>query len=357
MKQNTLRIINSFVVAIVASSVNIYFTARRNSIDYQAHPIASITGSIIPGIIAGFAFYLWVSWRAKLKRIKSSSITPQEAVRLATSNIDGQNDDAINAFLRNASARDIQEFILNIHEQSGYIHHARTALDIRLAEDAKITSRRIVHLTWALLVVSVALFTFPFLQMIISKNHGVVKTIANDANTITVTPTAGSALPNQTATLQMPSQTEVHAPMPWGPEYGDYMSKRLAGGLPEPLPPKSQATTADSGFVKPDLFAEMFPPNTATTADVDGQKKLAENGDVIAQWYLGNCYYNGQGVPKDYVEAVKWFRKAADQGYATAQRRLGVCYYDGDGVTGNDAEAVTGQLKSGQWRALQNRPL
>ena len=27
-------------------------------------------------------------------------------------------------------------------------------------------------------------------------------------------------------------------------------------------------------------------------------------------------YYYGQGVPKNYAEAVKWFRKAAEQGYA-----------------------------------------
>ncbi len=33
-------------------------------------------------------------------------------------------------------------------------------------------------------------------------------------------------------------------------------------------------------------------------------------------------YYNGEGVPKDYKEAVKWYRKAADQGIAHAQHNL-----------------------------------
>jgi len=30
----------------------------------------------------------------------------------------------------------------------------------------------------------------------------------------------------------------------------------------------------------------------------------------------------GQGVAKDYTEAVKWYRKAADQGYAPEQKKL-----------------------------------
>ena len=42
--------------------------------------------------------------------------------------------------------------------------------------------------------------------------------------------------------------------------------------------------------------------------------RAAEAGHSEAQDYLGWCYNNGQGVPQDYVEAVKWFRKAADEG-------------------------------------------
>ena len=43
-------------------------------------------------------------------------------------------------------------------------------------------------------------------------------------------------------------------------------------------------------------------------------------------------YANGQGVPQDYAEAVKWYRKAAEQGDAVAQYNLGVMYKKGDGV-------------------------
>ncbi|HHF3737183.1 TPA: tetratricopeptide repeat protein, partial [Haemophilus influenzae] len=56
---------------------------------------------------------------------------------------------------------------------------------------------------------------------------------------------------------------------------------------------------------------------------------LAEQGDVKAQYNLGNMYVNGRGVKQDGFEAVKWYRKAAEQGLANAQFNLGVMYYEG----------------------------
>jgi len=41
---------------------------------------------------------------------------------------------------------------------------------------------------------------------------------------------------------------------------------------------------------------------------------------------------SAEGVAKDEVEAVKWYRKAAEQNYAKAQYDLGFCYYNGEGV-------------------------
>ncbi len=51
-------------------------------------------------------------------------------------------------------------------------------------------------------------------------------------------------------------------------------------------------------------------------------------------------YENGWGVPKDYAEAVKWFRKAAEQGHAQAQNDLGCSYYHGNGVPKNRKKAI-----------------
>src|SRR5689334_1073322 len=38
-----------------------------------------------------------------------------------------------------------------------------------------------------------------------------------------------------------------------------------------------------------------------------------------AQFNLGNCYYYGFGVEKDFKEAVKWFQLSAEQGNSYAQ--------------------------------------
>ena len=56
-------------------------------------------------------------------------------------------------------------------------------------------------------------------------------------------------------------------------------------------------------------------------------KRLAEDGDAEAQNDLGVMYGNGEGVPQDYKEAVKWYRLAAEQGVAAAQYNLGGMYY------------------------------
>jgi hypothetical protein len=52
-------------------------------------------------------------------------------------------------------------------------------------------------------------------------------------------------------------------------------------------------------------------------------RKAAEQGHAIAQFNLGWCLMNGQGIAKDPVEAVKWYRMAAEQGHADAQFNLG----------------------------------
>lgn len=66
----------------------------------------------------------------------------------------------------------------------------------------------------------------------------------------------------------------------------------------------------------------------------------AEQGDAKAEYGIGSMYYYGQGVPRDYAEAARWYRKAADQGDAIAQNQLGSMYYQGQGMQKDDAEAA-----------------
>ncbi len=65
---------------------------------------------------------------------------------------------------------------------------------------------------------------------------------------------------------------------------------------------------------------------------VDGYRKAAEQGDADGQFKLGVRYERGEGVPKDYAQAVLCYRKAAEQGDAVAQQTLGTMYEDGKGV-------------------------
>jgi TPR repeat protein len=65
----------------------------------------------------------------------------------------------------------------------------------------------------------------------------------------------------------------------------------------------------------------------------------AISGDTLAQWTLGGLYARGEcGLPQDYAEAAKWYRKAAEQNYVLAQVDLGVCLAKGQGVEQNVVE-------------------
>jgi TPR repeat protein len=51
-------------------------------------------------------------------------------------------------------------------------------------------------------------------------------------------------------------------------------------------------------------------------------------------------YTGGHGVDKNYVTAVKWYKKAADQGEAAGQNSLGTMYAGGFGVVKDYGAAV-----------------
>jgi TPR repeat protein len=79
---------------------------------------------------------------------------------------------------------------------------------------------------------------------------------------------------------------------------------------------------------------------------IEELRAKAETGDADSEYRLGLCYYSGEGVAKDFSEAVKWFRKSAEQGLAQAQGYLGSCYARGEGVTQDFAEVVKWSRKA-----------
>lgn len=66
----------------------------------------------------------------------------------------------------------------------------------------------------------------------------------------------------------------------------------------------------------------------------------AAAGDPDAQYAVGCKYYEGDGVRKDYAEALKWYRKAAVQGHNSGLCDVAFCYRNGHGVRRNYAKAI-----------------
>lgn len=73
--------------------------------------------------------------------------------------------------------------------------------------------------------------------------------------------------------------------------------------------------------------------------NVERCRREAESGDVKAQFALGGLYERGQGVPQNYHESARWYRKAAEQGHCGAQLYLGIYLAQGSGVERDFVEA------------------
>ena len=66
----------------------------------------------------------------------------------------------------------------------------------------------------------------------------------------------------------------------------------------------------------------------------------ADQGLTKAQYNLGLMYAHGKGIDKDPIEATKWFHLAADQGLIKAQIVLALIYKQGDGVAQDFKETI-----------------
>ena len=67
---------------------------------------------------------------------------------------------------------------------------------------------------------------------------------------------------------------------------------------------------------------------------------LARKGNVKAQNNLGFMYAEGRKVPRDYVQAARWYRKAAEKGHSTSEFNLGYLHLTGQGVSQDYVQAA-----------------
>jgi putative methionine-R-sulfoxide reductase with GAF domain len=93
---------------------------------------------------------------------------------------------------------------------------------------------------------------------------------------------------------------------------------------------RGSANVSPSTAVKAVRPTPPRPVPAATT--LEGLRRLAEQGDPVAQFAVGARYATGDDVKQDYAEAVRWFTRAAEQGHVIAQATLGAYYWAGRGV-------------------------
>ena len=96
------------------------------------------------------------------------------------------------------------------------------------------------------------------------------------------------------------------------------------------------------------LIVLLFTCSVYASDELDEPIESVEQGNSIAQFFLGVMYEYGEVVAADDVEAVRWYRRSAVQGNSDAQCILGVKYANGEGVAEDDVEAVHWYRKSAE---------
>ena len=124
------------------------------------------------------------------------------------------------------------------------------------------------------------------------------------------------------------------------------------------------------GVAKDRAEARKWFQKAADQGHKDAESQLRELGvvsfspsspaSVVDYAKKGDAYYYGDGVPRNYEEAVKWYKMAAEQGDASAQSLLGHLYKIGRGVASDYEQAIKWYKKAadqgheGAKKELQN---
>ena len=114
---------------------------------------------------------------------------------------------------------------------------------------------------------------------------------------------------------------------------GEYES---AAALLQPLADKgvsrAQFRIAYMHFLGRGFKRDKVEADRIIRAALPAIQKFADEGRGWAQSDVGSLYEDGLVLPRDYGEAIYWYRSAAEQGYPGAQTNLGIMYARGLGV-------------------------
>ena len=115
---------------------------------------------------------------------------------------------------------------------------------------------------------------------------------------------------------------------PDGKESEHYYKMAAEQGMPE----------AQQALAMLYFEGEMIPQNYPEA--LRWFRAAADQGLPESKFYIGVIYDGGLGVPRDYQEAVKWYKITADLKMADGEYNLGIMYLNGFGVDKNYAEAA-----------------
>lgn len=187
----------------------------------------------------------------------------------------------------------------------------------------------------------------PVATGLLARIKGAFAVSAEGSNPI-VSRAPGPSSPGMFATSALPVAAAASVPAPAPP----------LAPAPEPTPTVSGATAtvpagtpvklaiAQAAEAKPTAQIPTLDDAKAALANGDLRRAaakfatLANAGNADAQAHIGYMTYQGEGVARDRVRAVEWYRKSATQGNRDAQYNLAVAYAFGEGLAQNDAEAV-----------------
>ena len=81
--------------------------------------------------------------------------------------------------------------------------------------------------------------------------------------------------------------------------------------------------------------APVDPAILKAKQDFEAKKSAATKGDPVVLYELGELYYSGKGIGRNYAEAFKAYTQSAAKGYVLAEANVGYLYERGQG-TGRD---------------------
>jgi putative methionine-R-sulfoxide reductase with GAF domain len=104
-------------------------------------------------------------------------------------------------------------------------------------------------------------------------------------------------------------------------------------------PWRRNATTRSSSLAASSAMDTSSAAQSYMLANLRDLRKLAVQGDVTAQYWLGSRYAKGEGVKQDYHEAMRWFLRSAEQGDTRAQAKVAAWFWAGRGASQDYSKA------------------